>query len=61
MRGGIQKEGNDHYALGYDGANSAIVTPLTGRHASLANLFRTRPTSAERVARRRASARPTNA
>lgn len=36
-------------------AQAFIVNPLTGRHVSFANLFRTHPTTAERVARLRAS------
>jgi heat shock protein HtpX len=35
-------------------AQAFIVNPLTGRHVSFANLFRTHPTTAERVARLRA-------
>ena len=37
-------------------AQAFIVNPLTGRQVSFANLFRTHPTTAERVARLRASA-----
>jgi len=36
-------------------AQAFIVNPLTGRKVSFANLFRTHPTTAERVARLRAS------
>jgi heat shock protein HtpX len=35
-------------------ASAFIVNPLTGRNVSFANLFRTHPTTAERVARLRA-------
>lgn len=38
-------------------AQAFIVNPLTGRHVSFANLFRTHPTTAERVARLRQRAR----
>ena len=34
-------------------AQAFIVNPLTGRQVSFANLFRTHPTTAERVARLR--------
>ena len=34
-------------------AQAFIVNPLTGRHVSFANLFRTHPTTTERVARLR--------
>jgi heat shock protein HtpX len=34
-------------------AQAFIVNPLTGRKVSFANLFRTHPTTAERVARLR--------
>ena len=37
-------------------AQAFIVNPLTGRQMSFANLFRTHPTTAERVARLRAGA-----
>lgn len=42
-------------------AQAFIVNPLTGRKVSFASMFRTHPTTAERVDRLRASTKPTSA